>query len=280
MSVADIKYKELIRDVYENGTWDGSQNNLTNVRAKYSDGSPAYCKSVFGRQVSFEPDEVPLITSKQVYWKAGLKELYLFWILQSTKRSDFEKVNLKFWNEWIINTGYYKDTLGTSYAYQMQRKGRNQVVDLLNNLVSNPSSKRHLISFWNYEEIEDKALQECCWAFQFHVRGNYLDLLLIQRSCDIGLGLPTNWNTYKGLQYLVARATNYKVGRFIHQIGNLHYYDRHEQDLLQVLKLPEYSQPKLVLDTSKGINFFDYSWEDFKVLDYHHGPYIPFEIAI
>lgn len=182
MSIADKKYKDLILDIYNNGVWDGTQSNPANVRAKYADGVPAYCKSVFGRQVVFEEDEFPLITCKQVYWKAGLKELDLFWIQQTTSREAFEKINLKFWNEWILNSGPYKDTLGTSYAYQMERDGRNQVKELLYNLVANPCSKRHLVSFWNYEEVQQKALQECCWAFQFHVRGDRLDLLLIQRK--------------------------------------------------------------------------------------------------
>ena len=276
MSIADIKYKQLITDIYENGTWDSDKE----VRAKYADGTPAYSKSIFGRQIVFEEDEFPLITCKQVYWKAGIKELDLFWIRQTTERKAFEEVGLKFWNEWILNDGPYKDTLGTSYAYQMQRNGRNQVKELLYNLVNNPTSKRHLVSFWNYEEVLQKALQECCWAFQFHVRGDRLDLLLLQRSADIGIGTPTNWNSYKALQLLVAHCTGYKPGRFIHQIGNLHYYDRHEKDLLSLLEATEYGQPELILDTSKGTDFFNYSWTDFKVDKYQYGPFIPMEVAI
>ncbi len=275
MNIADNKYKELILDIYNNGTWDSGAD----VRGKYADGTPAYCKSVFGRQIVFEEDVVPLLTCKQVYWKAGIKELDLFWIQQTTKREAFEKIGLKFWDAWILNEGPFKDTLGTSYAYQMERNGRNQVKELLHNLKRNPASKRHLVSFWNYEEVQDKALQECCWAFQFHVREDKLDLLLIQRSCDLPLGLPTNWNTYRALQMLVARCTGYKLGRFIHQIGNLHYYDRHEKSLLKVIDAPIYEQPKLILK-DKGDDFFNYSWEDFSVENYSHSPFVPFEIAI
>lgn len=276
MSIADKKYKELILDIYQNGTWDSDKE----VRGKYADGTPAYSKSVFGKQIVFEEDEVPLVTCKQVYYKSGIKELDLFWIQQTTKREAFEKIGLKFWDEWILNEGPYKDTLGTSYAHQMSRNGRNQVKELLYNLKHNPASKRHLVSFWNYEEVQDKALQECCWAFQFHVRADRLDFLLIQRSCDLPLGLPTNWNTYRALQLLVAQCTGYKPGRFIHQIGNLHYYDRHEEDILKVIDLEEFEQPELVLDTTKGTDFFSYTYDDFKLNNYKHGPYIPFEIAI
>lgn len=86
--------------------------------------------------------------------------------------------------------------------------------------------------------------------------------------------------TYRGLQELVAHCTGYKPGRFIHQIGNLHYYDRHEEDLLKVLDAPTYDQGKLILNTDKGTDFFSYSWDDFKVENYNHGAFVPFEIAI
>ena len=79
---------------------------------------------------------------------------------------------------------------------------------------------------------------------------------------------------------MVARCTGYKLGRFIHQIGNLHYYDRHEEDILKVLDAPTFEQPRLLLDTKKGTNFFDYTWEDFSIVDYNYSPHIPFEIAI
>ena len=76
MSIADIKYKELIKDIYENGSWDSDKE----VRAKYADGTPAYCKSVFGKQIIFEEDELPLLTCKKVFTKTAIKEMILFWI--------------------------------------------------------------------------------------------------------------------------------------------------------------------------------------------------------
>ena len=98
-------------------------------------------------------------------------------------------------------------------------------------------------------------------------------------SGDLGLGIPFNWFQYKVLQILIAHCTGYKAGRFIHQIGNLHYYDRHEESLLKVIDAPVYEQPKLILK-DKGDDFFNYSWEDFSVENYSHSPFVPFEIAI
>ena len=136
-----------------------------------------------------------------------------------------------------------------------------------------------MTSFWNYNDVQEKALQECAWSTQWHVRDGYLDLMLIQRSVDIGLGWCFNVFQYKALQILVAHCTGYKPGRFIHQMGCVQYYDRHEKDLLNLLQAPEYSEPKLILN-DKGLDFFSYNWKDFTVTDYNYGPFIPMEVAI
>jgi hypothetical protein len=112
MSIADIKYKELIKDIYENGTWDTDLN----VRAKYSDGEKAFCKSVFGRQVTFEPNEMPLLTCKKMFPITAIKEMILFWVQQTVKKEDFENVNCKVWDEWFNSDC----NLGKSYAYQFE----------------------------------------------------------------------------------------------------------------------------------------------------------------
>ena len=276
MSVADKKYKELILDIYNNGTWDTDKE----VRAKYADGTPAYSKSVFSRLITFEEDELPLLTCKKVYWKASLKELWLMWIKQSMTKEDFETVDLGIWNSWLYKDGPYKDTLGKAYSYQFTSKEKNQVQELLYNLVHNPSSKRHQTSFWNYEDSKDKALLECQWSTQWHVREDKLDLVLLGRSNDVPVGTPFNEFQYKCLQVLIAYCVGLKPGRFSHFMGNVHYYDKQEEDILKLLDLPEYEQPKLILDTSKGTDFFSYTWEDFKLEDYDHGPFIPFEVAI
>ena len=98
-------------------------------------------------------------------------------------------------------------------------------------------------------------------------------------SVDIGLGWCFNVFQYKALQILVAHCTGYKPGRFIHQMGCVQYYDRHEKDLLNLLQAPEYSEPKLILN-DKGLDFFSYNWKDFTVTDYNYGPFIPMEVAI
>lgn len=539
MSIADIKYKELIKDIYENGSWDSDKE----VRAKYADGTPAYCKSVFGKQIIFEEDELPLLTCKKVFTKTAIKEMILFWIKQSVKKEDFLEDSVKIWDEWFKEDG----TLGKSYAYQFEsnptksiikvdtkvkeiqdyipytvldrytvphlahsRSGeilenekygsyeilgksldedykyvvrfnrtnnivlinrsdlnknivkdcyqkigyngfgcignidnikniskiqlanlkqiwtnmlyrcynpedkdynnygakgifvdnnwqcfeffvkdlklvpqyflakkdnfkgwnldkdyfnsncyskdtcvflakqenilysfskpfivngplvndlyisqteaakdllvdsssisavllnkyntikkhtvnyletndvyrykisKNQVVELINNIKNNPTSKRLLTSFWNYEDVEDKALQECAFQTQWNVRGDKLDLILTQRSGDLGLGVPFNWFQYKVLQLFIAHCTGYKAGRFIHHIGNLHYYDRHESVLLNQLTLEEFEQPVIELNLTHQ-DYFDITDNDIEVKNYICGPYLSMEVAI
>lgn len=272
MSIADIKYKELIEDINKNGTWDSDKQ----VRAKYSDGTPAYSKSIFGKQIVFEEGVLPLLTCKKMFPITAIKEMYLIWIKQTTNIQDFKDINCNIWNEWEMSDG----TLGKSYAYQFSSlDGRNQVSELINNIKNNPSSKRLMTSFWNYNDVNDKALQECSWATQWHVRGNRLDLLLIQRSGDTGLGIPFNWFQYKILQMIVAKCTGYIPGRFIHQIGNVHYYDRHEETLLSQLSLPMYGQPEVKLNF-EHTDFFNVSYKDIEIINYTHGPYLPMEVAI
>lgn len=178
MAIVDQKYKDLIRLIHTEGTWDKD----TKPRAKYADGVPAYCKSVFGVQVVFEPHEMPLLTIKKMFPVTAVKEMVLFWIKQTVKREDFEAASCNIWSEWFFTEGKHKDTLGMSYAAQFQKGDRNQVTELIEQIKTNPSSKRLMTSFWDFENVKEKALQECAWSTQWNVRGEYLDLILLQRK--------------------------------------------------------------------------------------------------
>lgn len=553
MSIADEKYKGLIEDIYENGVW----NTDSNVRTVYPDGSPAYTKSVFGKQVVFEEGEIPLLTSKFVGWRTAFKEMRLFWILQTVKKEDFEKENVKVWDEWFLED----NTLGKSYAYQFESRPKkdivkvrtikkskpsslssvksenkplepcyennheyigkkftsenygefividvlppdknknysvhckiqfaktnyisyanirevktnlqikdrflrkvygvgylgekfkdgeisleeynylknvwrnmlsrcynekdvnyknygnkgvfveerwhnlhhfindvkllpqyflakehkyknwnldkdyydsncyskdtcvwlsmsdnllyakmqnpfviidengnesvcisivdtaykyylnknyltnhlskngktnnigkykanyitnedgyvyryklssNQVVDLLHNIKNNPTSRRLMTSFWNDADVSDKALQECAMQTTWNVRDGKLDLLLYSRSVDTALGLPFNWIQYWLLLQVVAKSTGLKAGRFIHQMGNVHYYCRHENTLLEQINSDSHEQPTFEF-TSDNTEFFDFTVDDIKVTNYKHNGKFSYEIAI
>lgn len=550
MNKADQLYKELVIDIYNNGVWDKNEK----VRTIYADGTPAYTKSVFGRQVIFEEGVIPLLTSKFVGWKTALKEMLLFWSHQTVKKEDFEAWNVRIWDEWFKEDG----TLGKSYAYQFEsmsknqqclttvekktvpyhgelsqmkagdiidpnwdnldkligeettsplygkvvivdvfktgvyyektkavkiqflntgyttivqrqdffnhnfkdkfartvcgvgylgnsddlkglaesefkylkgvwnriidrcynkdhprfkdyggkgifvserwhslenflrdvryvpqfflskrddfkgwhldkdyfssncysletcvwlkqeenamyssfkpyylthknnskemmltlkeahskygldtsslskvlrkKKGHktikgfradyvknknpyrythsnNQVVDLINNIKNFPMSRRLMTSFWNDADVGEKALQECAMQTTWNVRDGKLDLLLYSRSVDSMLGLPYNWIQYWFLLQMLSQATGLKAGRFIHQMGNVHYYDRHEDVMIEQLDSPTFEQPKFLINPEVD-DFFQFTPKDIKIEGYKHGGRFNYEVAI
>lgn len=112
MSVADKYYKNIIRDILDNGVWDSDGN----VRTSYKDGTPAYSKSIFGVQVKFNQGEIPIITSKKTPVQSSINEIvHAFFRLKTNKMEDFRKLNIGYWEEWK----QLDDTLGRSYAYQL-----------------------------------------------------------------------------------------------------------------------------------------------------------------
>ena len=276
MSIADKKYKELIKEIVINGVLDKGDNTLP--RTRYVDGEVAYSKSIFGVQVKFEQGEIPLLTSKKVFTTTAINEMICIWVKRTNVVKDFQDMKVNVWNEWEMPDG----SLGSSYAYQLNKindKGMNQVDQLLHDIKHSPLSRRLMTCYWDFENAHNKALQECAWFTQWNVRNGYLDLLLGQRSGDLGLGICFNWFQYYVLQMLIAKVNGLQVGTFTHQIGNLHYYDRHEDVLLEQLNLPEYEQPKIYIKDNVT-NFYDFTSDGVVIENYKHGKYLPMEVAI
>lgn len=157
---------------------------------------------------------------------------------------------------------------------------RNQVVELLNEIKNNPSSRRLGTSFWNWSDVKKKVLQECAWATQWRVVNDRLDLILIQRSADVGLGLPFNWIQYYLLQSMIAHVSGLKVGRFVHQVGDVHYYDRHEDVLLEQIKTPV-STNDIEIKINKDVtSFFNFVDGDIEIVGYTPNKAVAMEVAI
>lgn len=273
MSIADVKYDELISRILKEGVWDKDEG--VEIRARYVDGTPAYSKKVFGHQVVFERGEIPLVTSSKVFTQTAIKEMLLFWVHQTTKKDAFDAWNVKIWEEWFLPDG----TLGKSYAGQFQKGDRNQVDELLYEIKNNSQSRRLMTCFWDFENVKLKPLQECCWFTLWNVNQGYLDLLIHSRSLDVGLGCKFNWIQYYILQCFVAQVSGLKVGKFIHQIGNAHIYDRHVETLEKQLTLPKFNQPELWINPELK-DFKQAKLSDVKVIEYCHGEVLPMEVAI
>lgn len=288
MAIADIKYKELIKDILDNGVWDTDGE----VRPVYADGTPAHSKSIFGKQVTFETGELPFITSKKTPIQTSINEVvHAFFRLKTNDVNTFEDLGIRYWKAWADANG----TIGSSYGKQLANQKEtvihdgetmllNQVDKILHDLKHNPYSRRIMFSYWNPSEVHLKSLQECAWSGQFNVRQNeqgeeQLDFLLIQRSVDSLLGLPTNWAGYYALQCAIANLFGFKVGKFIHQMGNVHLYDNQIELAEEMLDAPEYDAPTLWVNPDVK-NFYDYTVEDILIKDYKHGKAVRSEVAI
>jgi thymidylate synthase len=153
---------------------------------------------------------------------------------------------------------------------------------LLKELKEEPYGRRHIMDLYQYEDFnETKGLYPCAYSTLWSVRGEYLDMTLIQRSSDFITANSINKIQYVALQMMVAKHCGYKVGNFAHYVQNLHIYDRHEEQLYELLKRkPSTKVPKLILDTDKT-NFYDFTIDDFKMIDYEPVyPQIKLELGI
>lgn len=286
MSIADKRYKELLQKILDKGEWDKDGK----VRPVYKNGKPAYSKSIFGEQVKFEQGEIPIITSKQTPVQSSINEVvHAFFRLKTTSVDDFENLGVKYWREWADSD----NTVGRSYAHQLAtqtewmltnpktglKQRLDQVDAILHRLEHDPYSRRILFSYWKPEDVHKKSLQECAWAGQFNVRNNRLDFILVQRSIDSLLGLPSNWAGYYGLQCTFANLFGYEVGTFTHQMGNVHLYDNQIELAKELIEAPEYEQPSIWVNPEID-NFYDYGIDDIKIVNYKHGKSFRSEVAI
>lgn len=291
MGQADKIYDSVIGDILTNGEWDKGES----VRTKWADGTPAYTKSVISTQMKFDGTEVPILTKKKVAWKTAIKEILKFWVEKTNSAESFHKDNIHIWDEWIIKEGKWKGTIGPSYGYQMGKKVRlnragiivngvepsylDQVDYLIHELKSNPSSRRHVTSLWNIEDLDEMALNPCVWNTQWLVRGGRLHLIVGVRSNDMALGNPFNVFQYYVLQRMIAQVTKYDMGTLTFNINDAHIYERHMDGMLEQLNQPEYDAPTLWVNPDVK-SFYDFTIDDFKLVDYKCGPNISFEVAI
>jgi thymidylate synthase len=293
LSKFDIIYNDIISDIVHNGTWDKDQQ----VRTKWLDGTPAHTKSIINKQIKLDNSEVPILTTKKVAWKTAIKELLWIWQQKDNNVDNLNKQGVRIWDEWKQSD----NTVGKSYGYQMGKKCRkddievqggignptlhkiprkiDQVDYLLHQLKNNPSSRRHITSLWNIDDLDDMALQPCVWNTHWQVLEGNLHLTVGIRSNDIGLGNPFNIFQYYVLQRMITQVTGYELGTLTFNIDNTHAYERHLEPLQKQIKRVQYEAPKLWINPSVK-NFYDFEISDFKLIDYKHGDKLPMEVAI
>lgn len=262
------QYLDLMRHVYDHGV-DKSDRTGTGTR------------SVFGYQMRFDLSEgFPLVTTKKLHLRSIIHEL-LWFIAGDTNIAYLKDNKVSIWNEWADDNG----DLGPVYGHQWRSwptpngKAIDQLSDVIEQIKSNPDSRRLIVSAWNVADLPDMALAPCHAFFQFYVADGKLSLQLYQRSADIFLGVPFNIASYALLLMMVAQVCDLEVGEFVHTLGDAHLYSNHlEQAELQLSRAPKALPVMKINQNIRSI--FDFSFEDFRLEGYDCHPHISAPVAV
>lgn len=291
------QYQQFLQHILDNGT-------------KKEDRTGTGTVSTFGYQMRFDLKEgFPLVTTKKLHLKSIIHEL-LWFIAGDTNIQYLCKNGCNIWNDWPFTkyqkSEFYKGEtikefaakiavedsfaqqfgeLGPVYGHQWRHwpDGKGGEIDqlsvLIYNLKNNPDSRRHIISAWNVADIEQMTLPPCHTLFQFYVIENKLSCQLYQRSADAFLGVPFNIASYALFTMMVAQVCGFALGDFVHTFGDAHIYSNHiEQVQLQLTRNP-FPLPQMKIN-SKVASIFNFSIDDFELVNYQSHPHIKGEVAV
>ncbi len=262
------QYLELLRDIRDNGI-ERADRTGTGTRA------------VFGRQLRCDlADGFPMLTTKKLHLKSIIHEL--LWFLKGDTNVRYLQDNgVRIWDEWADEKGDLGPVYGKQWRSWATPDGRviDQIEWVLNEIKTNPNSRRLIVSAWNPADVNEMALPPCHCLFQFSVMEGKLSCQLYQRSADIFLGVPFNIASYALLTLMLARATGLEPGEFVHTFGDAHLYLNHlEQADLQLSREPR-PLPKMILNADKT-DLFGWAYDDFQLVDYDPHPHIKGLVAV
>ncbi|OGT58979.1 MAG: thymidylate synthase [Gammaproteobacteria bacterium RIFCSPHIGHO2_12_FULL_43_28] len=237
--------------------------------------------SVFGYQMRFPlRDGFPLVTTKKLHMKSIIHEL--LWFLRGETNIAYLKENgVSIWNEWADAEGNLGPVYGKQWRAWQAADGRiiDQMSQLVQQIKTNPDSRRLMVSAWNVGELDKMALPPCHLLFQFYVANNTLSCQLYQRSCDSFLGVPFNIASYSLLTHMIAQQCDLIPGDFVWTGGDCHIYLNHlEQVKLQLTREP-FPLPQLQFKR-KPASLFDYTFDDIDVVNYDAHPHIKGTVAV
>ncbi|MFV0439749.1 MAG: thymidylate synthase [Lachnospirales bacterium] len=263
MSLYDEKYLGIVEDVIKNGYYGENRTGMNTYKLPH-------------KIMQFDLEkEFPILTTKKVAFKTAVEEMLWIFKDQSNEVKKLQEKGVKIWNEWEMEDG----TIGTAYGYIVDKF--DQIDKLIETLKTNPQDRRMMINLWQIPYIETGALPPCCFLSMWDVTDGRLNCMLVQRSGDLGLGVPFNTTQYAVLTHLLAQVTGLKVGLFTHVINNAHVYENHKLPLMtQVGRLSEaFEAPKL--EINKDIkDFYDFTSEDIKLVDYKFHKKIKMDVSV
>ena len=237
--------------------------------------------STFGHQMRFNlEDGFPILTTKKLHLKSIIHEL--IWFLQGDTNINYlNQHGVRIWNEWADESGELGPVYGEQWRSWPAGDGKtiDQISELVLGLKNNPDSRRHLVTAWNPAVLNKMALPPCHCLFQFYVSNERLSCQLYQRSADIFLGVPFNIASYALLTLMLAQVTNYLPGEFIHTMGDAHIYKNHLVQVREQLTRSPKPLPKMRLNP-EVMDIFDFTYEDFNLIDYNPAPHIAAKVAV
>ena len=262
------QYLDLLNHVRSNGIVRGDRTGVGT-------------QSVFGYQMRFDLAKgFPVLTTKKLHLKSIIHEL-LWFLAGDTNIKYLNDNGVRIWDEWADETGELGPVYGQQWrSWPTPDGGKiDQISNLIEQIKSNPNSRRHIVCAWNVAEVDQMALPPCHCLFQFYIAEGKLSCLLYQRSADVFLGVPFNIASYALLTMMVAQVCNLELGDFVHTLGDAHLYTNHfVQADLQMSRAPM-ALPTMKLNP-EITDIFGFTFEDFNLVDYEAHPHIKALIAV
>ena len=263
-----VQYLELLRHVLEKGERKEDRTGTGTI-------------SVFGAQARFDlRDRFPMLTTKKLHLKSIIHEL--LWFLKGDTNIGYLKENgVRIWDEWADDEGNLGRVYGAQWCDWRAPDGRkiHQIDEVIEQIKTNPDSRRLIVSAWNVGELDQMALAPCHAFFQFYVRNGELSCQLYQRSADLFLGVPFNIASYALLTLMVAQVTGLKPGEFVHTFGDLHLYSNHLEQAQEQLSREPRQRPVMRLNPAVT-NIHDFVFEDFTLEEYDPHPHIKAAVSV
>lgn len=269
MNLYDVTFKVRLRDILDQ-EWE------VDNRAKWKDGTSVATKRILHSVTSYDlSKEFPASTLKSTPLKSCFMEIDWIYRKQSSNVND---LGLHIWDNWADGAG----SIGLAYGSQVAKPVfdyKNQMEYILNEIQKNPTSRRLIIELWNVNELDKMNLVPCCHHLNFSVKDGKLHLFLKQRSQDTLVANNFNVVQYVLLMHMVARHCKLEVGILTHAVVDMHIYNKHEQQAYELLDRPIHKSPTLWINP-EVTNFYDFTVDDFKLIDYKTGDKMVFEVAV